>query len=182
MNEFIRLTEQSVKQEHRGTITACTYRCPGQQLYKFTKLKALEYIKPTKTCTLNINVEKKKRIKNVGWRKSENERSKKYTTNRQIRRVQNPSLFDHVNLTNAYIMLNSTRYPMVDYNASFQRHKFAKLYGDVASFRSKFYNMNELVSNPKIKQLDYKISVPDIRLQRKKAKRKTENTSDRYSS
>jgi len=21
----------------------CTYRCPGQQLYKFTKLKALEY-------------------------------------------------------------------------------------------------------------------------------------------
>jgi len=31
MNEFIRLTEitQSVKQERRGTITVCTYRCPG---------------------------------------------------------------------------------------------------------------------------------------------------------
>ena len=30
MNEFIRLTKitQSVKQEHRGTITACAYRCP----------------------------------------------------------------------------------------------------------------------------------------------------------
>jgi len=31
-------------QEHQGTITACTYQCPGQQqLCKFTKLKALEY-------------------------------------------------------------------------------------------------------------------------------------------
>jgi len=38
--------KQSVKQEHRGTITACAYQCPGQQLYKFTKLKASEY----KTC------------------------------------------------------------------------------------------------------------------------------------
>jgi len=30
MNEFIRLTEitQSVKQERRGTITACAYQCP----------------------------------------------------------------------------------------------------------------------------------------------------------
>jgi len=30
LNEFIRLTAYytSVKQEHRGTITACTYRCP----------------------------------------------------------------------------------------------------------------------------------------------------------
>jgi len=49
---------------------------------------------------------------------------------------------------------------MVDYNASFQRHKFAKLYGDVALFRSKFYNMDELVSNPYIKPLDYKSLYP----------------------
>jgi len=48
---------------------------------------------------------------------------------------------------------------MVDYNASFPRHKFVKLYSDVASFRSKFYNMDELVFNPNIKPLDY---VPDI--------------------
>jgi len=73
---------------------------------------------------------------------------------------KNPSLFDHFNVTNAYIMLNSTRYPMVDYNTSFQRHKFAKLYGDAASFRSKFYNMDELVSNPNIKPLDYKSLYP----------------------
>jgi len=32
LNEFIRLTEQSVKQERRGTITTCAYRCPEKQL------------------------------------------------------------------------------------------------------------------------------------------------------
>jgi len=51
-----------------------------------------------------------------------------FQTDKDANQVQNPSLFDHVNLTNAYVMLNSTRYPMVDYDASFQRHKFAKLY------------------------------------------------------
>jgi len=69
-------------------------------------------------------------------------------------------LFDHVNLTNAYVILNSTSNPMVYYNASFQRHKIAKLYGNAASFRSKFYNMDELVSSPNIKPLDYKSLYP----------------------
>jgi len=45
-----------------------------------------------------------------------------FQTDKDANQVQNPSLFDDVNLTNVYIMLNSTRYPMVDYNASFQRH------------------------------------------------------------
>jgi len=49
---------------------------------------------------------------------------------------------------------------MVDYNASFPRHNFARIYGDAASFRSKFYNMDELVSNPNIKPLDYKSFYP----------------------
>ena len=83
-----------------------------------------------------------------------------FQTGKDASQVQNPSLFDHVNLTNAYVMLNSTRYPMVDYNASFPRHNFARLYGDAASFRSKFYNMDELVSNPNIKPLDYKSLYP----------------------
>ena len=29
--------------------------------------------------------------------------------------TKNPSTFDHVNLTNAYVMLNTYRYPAVDY-------------------------------------------------------------------
>ena len=33
--------------------------------------------------------------------------------------TKNSSIFDHVNLKNAYITLNSDRYPAVDYNLSF---------------------------------------------------------------
>ena len=35
-----------------------------------------------------------------------------------------PSTFDHMNLRNAYVILNSDRYPAVDYNLSFANQKF----------------------------------------------------------
>ena len=37
--------------------------------------------------------------------------------------TKNPSTFDRVNLRNAYVMLNSDRYPAVDYNLSFASQK-----------------------------------------------------------
>ena len=48
--------------------------------------------------------------------------------------TKNPSTFDHVNLKNAYLTLNSDRYPAVDYNLSFSNHKFSRVYGDAALF------------------------------------------------
>ena len=38
--------------------------------------------------------------------------------------TKNPSSFDHVNLKNAYVTLNSDRYSAVDYNLSFANQKF----------------------------------------------------------
>ena len=54
-----------------------------------------------------------------------------------------------------YVMLNSTRYPTTDYNINFVEGKFSRVYGDVANFRTKFFNMDELVSNPNINSLEY---------------------------
>ena len=48
----------------------------------------------------------------------------------------NPSLFDNVNVSNIYAMLNSIRYPTTDYNISFLGQKFSRVYGDAAEFRS----------------------------------------------
>ena len=48
--------------------------------------------------------------------------------------TKNPSTFDRVNLKNAYLMLNSDRYPAVDYNLSFSNQKFSRVYGDAALF------------------------------------------------
>ena len=72
----------------------------------------------------------------------------------------NPSIFDNVDVRNILVMLNSTRYPAVDYNLSFPKQQFSRAYGDAAAFRSKFYRMDELVSNPNITPLDYKSLFP----------------------
>ena len=68
----------------------------------------------------------------------------------------NPSIFTGVDISNMYVMLNSTRYPAADYNINFLENQFSRVYGDVANFRSKFFNMDELISNPNISPSDYK--------------------------
>ena len=83
-----------------------------------------------------------------------------FQTGKDADQTQNPSIFDHVNLTNMYVMLNSTRYPIVDYSVSFPKQQFARLYGDAASFRPKFYSTYALVSNPNITPSDYKTLHP----------------------
>ena len=68
----------------------------------------------------------------------------------------NPSIFSTMNVSNMYVMLNSTRYPATDYDINFRTQQFSRIYGDVANFRSKFFNMDELISNPNINPSDYK--------------------------
>ena len=70
--------------------------------------------------------------------------------------VTNPSTFANLNVSNMYVMLNSTRYPATDYNINFGTQQFSRVYGDVADFRSKFFNMDELISNPNINPSDYR--------------------------
>ena len=91
--------------------------------------------------------------------------------------LKNPSLFNNVNVSNIYVMLNSMRYPTTDYNISFLRRKFSRAYGDVVEFRSKFFNMDELVSNPNITPSDYRELYPlflfDVSKQSEKLKYST---------
>ena len=68
-------------------------------------------------------------------------------------------------------MLNSMRYPTADYNISFLAKKLSRVYCDAAEFRSKFFNMDELISNPNITPSDYKTSILFVR--RFQTKRKT---------
>ena len=79
-----------------------------------------------------------------------------FQTNKINNQKTNPSIFDNVNVNNIYVMLNSMRYPTTDYNISFLASKYSRAYGDAAEFRSKFFNMDELISNPSISPLEYK--------------------------
>ena len=79
-----------------------------------------------------------------------------FQTNKIGNQKTNPSIFDNVRVSNIYVMLNSMRYPTTDYDISFIGQKFSRVYGDAAEFRSKFFNVDELVSNPNITPSDYK--------------------------
>ena len=100
-----------------------------------------------------------------------------FQINKGNNQQQNPSIFDDVSVSNIYAMLNSVRYPTTDYNISFQEQKFSRVYGDVADFRAKFFNMDELVSSPNINPSDYKTLYPlflfDVSKQSEKLKYST---------
>jgi hypothetical protein len=83
-----------------------------------------------------------------------------FQTEKDGNQEKNPSIFDHVKVINRYATLNSTRYPVVDYDLSFAKQQFSRAYGDAASFRAKYYNMDDLVSNPNITPSDYKDLFP----------------------
>ena len=83
-----------------------------------------------------------------------------FQTDKSSNQLTNPSIFNNVNVSNIYFMLNSMRYPTTDYNISFLSQKYSRVYGDAAEFRSKFFNMDELISNPNFTPLDYKLLYP----------------------
>ena len=91
--------------------------------------------------------------------------------------LANSSIFDNVDVNNIYVMLNSTRYPTVDYNIDFNENRFSRVYGDTAEFRSKFFNMDELISNPNFIPLEYRNLYPlflfDVSKQSEKLKYST---------
>ena len=87
---------------------------------------------------------------------------------------QNPARFDNCDIGNIYITLNAKRYPDTDYDIKFDENRFCRIYGDSSTFRKKFYNMDELVSNHNINPVDYKnlypIFVFDVTKQSEKLK------------
>ncbi|XP_065675695.1 uncharacterized protein LOC136091907 [Hydra vulgaris] len=83
-----------------------------------------------------------------------------FQTNKDRDQILNPSIFNHNDLKNMYIMLNQERYPAVDYILSFPNHQFLRAYRDVFVFRKKFYGINELITQSSITPSDYKDLYP----------------------
>ena len=83
-----------------------------------------------------------------------------FQTDKNNDQTTNPAVFDHRQVRNIYVTLNAKRYPDIDYENDFTTNKFSRIYGDAATFRKKFYNMDELVSNHNINPVDYKNLYP----------------------
>ena len=71
-------------------------------------------------------------------------------------------------------MLNSSRYPIVDYNLSFANQQYSRAYGDASTFSVKYFGMDELNTQSNISPSDYKSLYPlfvfDVSKQSKKLK------------
>ena len=74
--------------------------------------------------------------------------------------TQNPAIFDHLFIRNIYVTLNAKRYPDTDYDNDFTKNHYSRIYRDASSFRKKFFNMDELISNCGIDPIEFKNLYP----------------------
>ena len=79
-----------------------------------------------------------------------------------------------MNLKNAYVTLNTDRYPAIDYNLSFSNQKLSRVYGDAVFFGVKLFGMDELITQSNMIPGDYKTLYPlftfDVSKQKEKLK------------
>ena len=69
--------------------------------------------------------------------------------------MKNPSIFDHCKLTNLYVLLNSQRYPEVDYEINFVKMKFARIYRDTMAFFNDYYSVDPVITGPQLSPTEY---------------------------
>nr|XP_047140940.1 uncharacterized protein LOC124815998 [Hydra vulgaris] len=84
-----------------------------------------------------------------------------FQTNKNNSQEQNPAIFDHCDIKDMCIKLNSRSYPeIVNYNLSFPNQQFSRAYRDATLFNEKLYGLNELISQCNINPQDYKNLYP----------------------
>jgi len=94
-----------------------------------------------------------------------------FQTDKSGDQEHNPSIFDHCNLTNMFVILNSRRYPEIDDDdTNLTQKKFSRVHGDAAAFRKIFYIVEDLISNPNITPEDCKELFPMLVFDVKKNK------------
>ncbi|XP_047146248.1 uncharacterized protein LOC124819094 [Hydra vulgaris] len=84
-----------------------------------------------------------------------------FQTNKNGSQEQNSAIFDHCDMKNMYVTLNSQSYPkIVNYNLSFPDQQFSRAYRDASLFTKKFYGMNDLLTQCSINLSEYKDLYP----------------------
>ena len=83
-----------------------------------------------------------------------------FQSDKNNNQTTNPAIFDNLYVRNIYVTLNAKRYPDTDYDNDFNKNHYSRIYGDASSFRKKFFNMDELISNSGIDPISYKNLFP----------------------
>ena len=83
-----------------------------------------------------------------------------FQTNKDGNQELNPSVFDHWDLKNMYVTLNSERYPDVDYDLDFNNNKYSRAYRDAAKFDNRLYGSSEIIGQPNLSAQNYRYICP----------------------
>lgn len=118
---------------------------------------------------------------NFTWRLSVTGRAEKprwiivgFQTNGISTQQQNLAVFEQFKSKNAYVILNSERYPMSDITTDFNRNEYMKLYDMFDNFKKDYYGIDSLVGGTQVNVAAYKSLFPiivfDLRKQNEKLK------------
>jgi hypothetical protein len=75
---------------------------------------------------------------------------------------QNPAVFNNLNLKNAYVTLNSERYPKSEIITNFGRNEYMKLFNMFDDFKKEYYGIDSLVGGTQVNVPAYKSLFPII--------------------
>ena len=73
---------------------------------------------------------------------------------------QNPATFNHCNVKNMYVVLNTTRYPEMDMLTDFTKMQYTQAYKSFDDFASKYYGIDKLVTNSTVNPSTFKTLYP----------------------
>lgn len=97
-----------------------------------------------------------------------------FQTGKSGNQERNPALFDHIQVKNIYVMLNSDRYPIVDLHLNFTTCHTAQAYKMMRDFKAAYYGVNEKESSNQISPKEfidlYPLFVIDVRKQSERLK------------
>lgn len=74
--------------------------------------------------------------------------------------TQNPAIFDHCNVKQMHVVLNTTRYPEMDTPTDFAKLQYSQMYKALDDFASNYYGLDKLVTNSSVDVMDYKALFP----------------------
>jgi len=97
-----------------------------------------------------------------------------FQTARSSTQQQNPAVFDHLDLTNAYVTLNSVRFPIRDLNNNYTKNDYMKLYDGFDAFKQDYHGISSLVGGTQVNVSAFKSLFPiivfDVRKQNEQLK------------
>ena len=83
-----------------------------------------------------------------------------FQTGKSGSQTQNAALFDHCQVVNMKVRLNSTEYPSTDFNTDFARNNYAGFYQNMLNFMRNYNGVDRLVSSTGIDAQEYKSLFP----------------------